>query len=248
MNPFGRSWLIIITLSIAGWATGPTAFAQTARAKMQKQMQQVEQQQEAMQRKLRQIATSESGMPDDPQLQSLHREFITKTEKLAMEYERKKQFDQAREAYQSIVRLVPDYAGGNQGLARVLTYQTSQDRKIVKVLADQTWQDSGVVLTAGMPVKVEVKGVWKVVIESGAEGIDIPKDMRPHDDRIRFGTLIATIVSGPSELAEAKPMRLESGTEFVANNSGKLYMRMFDIEPNDNEGELLVLIQSTFGK
>lgn len=215
---------------------------------MQKQMQQAEQQQQAMQRKLRQIASSESGMPKDPQLLNLHREFITKTEKLAMEYERKKQFDQAREAYQSIVRLVPDYTGGNQGLARVLTYQTSQDRKIVKVQADQTWQDSGVTLTAGMPVKIEVKGVWKVVVESGAEGIEIPKDMRPQDGRIRWGTLIGTIVSGPSELAEAKPIRLESGTEFVTNNSGKLYLRMFDIDPSDNEGELLVLVQSTFGK
>lgn len=215
---------------------------------MQKQMQQAEQQQQAMQRKLRQIASSESGLPVDPELQSLHREFITKTEKLALGYERKKQFDEAREAYQSIVRLVPDYAAGNQGLARVLTYQTSQDRKVFKVEADKAWQDSGVELTTGMPVKIEVKGSWKVTIESGPDGIEIPKELKPSDNRIRWGTLIAAIVSGPSELADAKPIRLETGTEFVVKSGGKLYLRMFDIDPSDNEGEILVLIQSTFAK
>lgn len=233
----------VMALLMSGSAT-----AQSTRAKMQKQMQQAEQQQAAMQKKLRQIASGESGLPEDPQLQSLHREFITKTEKLAMDYERKKQFEQARQAYQSIVRLVPDYAGGNQGLARVLVQQTSRDRKVIKVQADEGWQDSGVVIAEGMPVKIDVKGTWKVTVESGPDGIDIPKEIRPTDSRIRWGTLIATIVKTPSELADAKPMRLESGTEFVAKSTGKLYLRMFDVDPSDNEGEMMVLVQSTFGR
>lgn len=237
-----------IALAVMSLLMSGSVMAQSNRVKMQKQMQQAEQQQAAMQKKLRQIASGESGLPEDPQLQSLHREFITKTEKLAMDYERKKQFDQARQAYQSIVRLVPDYAGGNQGLARVLIQQTSRDRKVIKVEADEGWQDSGIVISEGMPVKIDVKGTWKVTVESGPDGIEIPKEMRPNDSRIRWGTLIATIVKTPSELADAKPMRLESGTEFVAKSTGKLYLRMFDVDPSDNEGEMMVLVQSTFGR
>ena len=37
------------------------------------------------------------SLPDDPQLLGLHKEFVVKAEKLAVEYERKKQFDKARE-------------------------------------------------------------------------------------------------------------------------------------------------------
>ena len=237
-----------IALSVMVSLMSGSAMAQSNRAKLQKQIQQAEQQQAAMQKKLRQIASGESGLPEDPQLQSLHREFITKTEKLAMDYERKKQFEQARQAYQSIVRLVPDYAGGNQGLARILVQQTSRDRKVLKVEANRGWQDSGVVIAEGMPVKIDVKGTWKVTVESGPDGIEIPKEMRPNDSRIRWGTLIATIVKTPSELAEAKPMRLDAGTEFVAKSTGQLYLRMFDLDPSDNEGEMMVLIQSTFGR
>ena len=46
------------------------------------------------------------SLPVDPQLLGLHKEFVVKAEKLAIEYERKKQFDKAREVYESMVRLV----------------------------------------------------------------------------------------------------------------------------------------------
>ena len=210
--------------------------AQSAKAKLKQQQQQMQQQQEALQRRLSEIAGRSSGMPADPQLQTLHREFITKTEKLAVEYERKKQFDKAREAYQSIVRLVPDYPAGNQGLARILNSQSAKDRRIARVQANRDWQDSGVDLIEGMPVKIEVKGTWKVVVECGPDGSEIPKDQRPQNSQIRFGSLIAVVANNSAELAKAKPMRIGAGKEFVAPKSGKLFFRMFDIDPRDNEG------------
>ena len=99
-----------------------------------------------------------------------------------------------------------------------------------------------------MPVHVEVKGTWNVVLETGPEGVQIPEKLKPRDSRIKLGTLIGVIAASPSELDKAKPFIVKSGADFVADKSGRLFLKMFDIEPSDNQGEMLVLIQSTFGK
>ncbi|MGV3484711.1 MAG: hypothetical protein ACO1RT_09865, partial [Planctomycetaceae bacterium] len=107
---------------------------------------------------------------------------------------------------------------------------------------------SGATLAEGMRVHVEVKATWKVVYETGPQGIEIPEEARPRDNRIKLGTLIAVVANSPAELAEAKPFVLDNGTDFIAKANGRLYLRMFDIDPADNDGKLLVLIQSTFLK
>ncbi len=185
-------------------------------------------------------------LPEDPQLLSLHKEFVVKAEKLAVEYERKKQFDKAREVYESMVRLVPNFAAAEAGLERILGNQRSQDRKLVTVEADQMWQDSGVNLQVGMPVHTEVKGIWKVVYETGPKGIEIPKEFQQRDSRIKLGSLIGVIVNSPTELKAAKPFLVEHGKNFTANKTGRLFLRMYDVDHTDNEGKVLVLIQSTF--
>ena len=186
------------------------------------------------------------SLPADPQLLVLHKEFVVKAEKLAIEYERKKQFGKAREVYESMVRLVPNFASAEAGLERILGNQRIQDRKLVTVDANQMWQDSGVNLRADMPVHTEVKGVWKVVYETGPKGIEIPKEFQQRDGRIKLGSLIGVVVNSPAELKDAKPFPVEHGKNFTANKTGRLFLRMFDVDHTDNEGKMLVLIQSTF--
>ncbi len=222
------------------WAQPPGARRNTARQQQQTQ--------QRMQQQMREIANNQPELPSDPQLLGLHKEFIVKAEKLASEYERKKQFDKAREVYESLVRLVPKYSSAEEGLHRILGSQSRQDKKLTEVLANQMWQDSGVALRQDMPVHIEVKGTWKVVYETGPTGIEIPDELRPRDNRIKLGTLIAVIANSPAELAEERPFILEDGKDFVAKKTGRLYLRMFDVDPSDNEGKLYVLIQSTFQK
>ena len=204
--------------------------------------------QQQMQQRMKQAAENQPQLPADPQLLSLHKEFIAKAEKLAGEYERKKQYGQAREVYESLVRLVPNYGAAEAGLQRVLNSQSLQDKKIFQVLANQAWQDSGVSLREGMPVHVEVRGSWKLVFECGPQGIEIPEKMRLPDGRIKLGSLLAVVVGSPDELKDAKPFVLRGGDDFIAKKSGRLYLRMYDVEPSDNEGNLYVMIQSTFYK
>lgn len=206
----------------------------------------VRQLQQRRQQQAQEAAKNQPRLPADPQLLNLHKEFIAKAEKLAVEYERKKQYAQAREVYESLVRLVPKYGTAEAGLKRVLNSQSLQDRKVKEVLANQQWQDSGVTLREGMPVHVEVKGTWKVIYETGPKGIEIPAKMKPQDGRIKLGSLIAVIVNSPNELADAKPFVIQDRDDFIAKKSGRLFFRMFDVDPTDNEGSLYVMIQSTF--
>ncbi|MEO1524616.1 MAG: hypothetical protein AAFX06_04230 [Planctomycetota bacterium] len=220
-----------------------SVFAQGSRQRQQQQRAQRE-----MQKQIEEAIANRPELPTDPQLLSLHREFINKAEKLAGEYERKKQYDKAREVYEAMVRLVPKLPDAEAGVQRIMQLQSLKDRKLVTVLAADAWQDSGIILQEGMPVHIEVKGTWQVVLETGAEGVEIPEKMRPRDPRIKLGSLIGIVAKSASDLETAKPFPIRSGDDFVNKEAGRLFLRMYDLDPSDNQGKLLVLIQSTFAK
>lgn len=203
---------------------------------------------QAQQKQMVRNAATQGDFPTDPDLLALHREFITKAEKLATQYEGKKQYDKAREVYESLVRLVPKYGKAEAGLARILKTQTTKEFKLARVAASKGWQDSGATLVQGMPVYIETKGTWKVVYETGPEGIRIPAEQRPRDSRIQLGSLIGAIISSPEDMEKPKTFIVKPGDNFTAEKSGRLFLRMFDIDPTDNEGIMMVKIQSTFGK
>ena len=180
--------------------------------------------------------------PSDPRLVDLHREFLSKTEKLAAEYERKRDWDRAREVYEAILRLVPKYPKAEAGLGRVVGAQATQDRKIVEVLANQGWQNTGIVLSQGKPVKIIANGAWEVVNRTGPEGLEIPKKMK----RFKLGALVGMIVAGDAK--DAKPFLIGSKTEFIAPETGRLLLVISDVDPSDNRGKMTVQIESTFAR
>ena len=202
--------------------------------------------QKRIQQQMQKAAENQPVLPSDPQLLSLHREFITKAEKLAVEYERKKQYDRAREVYESLVRLVPKYDKAEEGLKRILTTQAMKDRKLTEVVATRDWQDSGATIQKDMPVHFDVRGTWKVVYETGPEGIRIPDELKSRYGRFQLGALIGVIAASPDDLNDAKPFAVTPGHEFISPKTGRLFLRMFDVDPTDNEGKMYVMIQSTF--
>ena len=213
-----------------------------------KQQQDMIKRAQAQQKEMVRNAATQGSLPTDPELLTLHREFISKAEKLATQYEGKKQYDKAREVYESLVRLVPKYEKAEAGLARVLQSQTTKEFKLARVSASKGWQDSGATLIEDMPVYVETKGTWKVVYETGPEGIRIPPDQRPRDSRMQLGTLIGAIISSPDDMEKPETFIVKPGENFTAKKSGRLFLRMFDIDPTDNEGTMIVRIQSTIRK
>jgi len=181
--------------------------------------------------------------PRDPRLVELYREFLSKSEKLAAEYEQKRDLDKAREVYQSILRLMPKYEKAEQAIKRIRDQEATKDRKVLKVMADRDWQDSGVVLQAGKPVHIEAEGTWELTMKTGPDGMEIPKEYR----NFKLGALVGVVNTG-GDPKKLKPFLIGSQEDFVAPQTGRLYLRIYDTDPRDNSGDLSVLIQSTFAK
>jgi tetratricopeptide (TPR) repeat protein len=189
-------------------------------------------------------ASEEPPRPTDPKLVELHRQFITECEKLAEQYKKQKQLDKAREAYEAILRLVPKYPSAEKALADLLLEEATTDRKLVVVHANQGWQDSGVVLQAGKPVIVTAEGEWtfRMNYTLNADGMEIPRELRD----FKLGSLVGMIATADPK--DSKVIALGTRTEFVAETTGRLLLRMYDADASDNVGTLRVTIQSTFAK
>src|SRR5215510_1658062 len=114
--------------------------------------------------------------PTDPKLIELHKEFLTKAEKLADDYERNKQHDKSREVYEAILRLVPAYPRAEEALKKIRELEATTNKKQFTVQANKEWQDSGVVVIEGKPVIIDAQGKWtlKMSYQLGPDGIEIP--------------------------------------------------------------------------
>ncbi|MCO6455237.1 MAG: hypothetical protein J5I93_08045 [Pirellulaceae bacterium] len=186
--------------------------------------------------------------PTEPMLVELHKEFVSKAEKLAAEFETKKQHDKAREVYESLLRLLPEYPAAAQGLQRTMTAQASKDRMTVEVQAAKAWQDTGVTVIAGNPVHIEAQGVWQIGLVTGPRGVEIPKEARFKGNlTFEIGALIGVILDGGNP-DDSEPFLIGEGKEFIAESTGRLFLRIYDWDPSDNRGKMTVLIQSTFAK
>ncbi|HEY5311779.1 MAG TPA: tetratricopeptide repeat protein [Pirellulales bacterium] len=251
---------------------------------------------------------NKSNVPDDPRLLEVHQAFIRGAQKLALEYERKKDLDKAITCYREILRLVPNYGPAQAALTKIIGKQATAKRVVVEVMANKGWQDSGVDVIEGKPVMIRADGHWKMNMHYpvGGDGIEIPKELR----KFNLGALIGIIIppgdqpgahieappesteaaSGenagdkPAEAAPAeqaqpagadaekpaagdatkdesaktkeeeeaekkkpRPFFIGHQADLFAKISGRLYLRMYDSDTDDNVGKIRVDISGTFG-
>ncbi|MCE9529268.1 MAG: hypothetical protein K8R36_24740 [Planctomycetales bacterium] len=181
-------------------------------------------------------------LPDDARLMSLHSEFVKKAEKLAREYEGGKEWGKARVVYEEILKLVPQYPSANAKLVEMIQREAGAQKAVINVKADAAWQDTGIELIEGKPIIILVTGTWvfRLEVETNADGLSIPKDLRDFP----LGCLVGMIPSDDPKLS--KPFVLGSGKQFISDRNGKLFLRMYDTDPSDNRGSLKVEIHGTF--
>ena len=200
-----------------------------------------------------QSGSSNMATATDAKLRELHAEFVTRAETLALEYmqagERAKtdnlkraEFEKARIVAEQILRLVPKYPRAQQIVDRVKQYEANAGTVTFDVAADQNWQDTGVRLIEGKPVSLVAAGSWKFHMEHELtpDGMEIPKELRD----FKLGSLIGIIYTG--DLKDAKPFLIGSKREFDAEKSGRLFVKMHDSDPRDNEGSVTLKITGTF--
>ncbi|HTU26843.1 MAG TPA: hypothetical protein VMF30_15650 [Pirellulales bacterium] len=178
----------------------------------------------------------------DKRLTALHAEFIKKAEKLAGEYVRSKQPDRAVVVYEEILKLVPDEPRAKQQLDKLRQFEAVAGRKVFEVQAKADWQDTGIRVIAGKPLKLAASGNWTLNVsqEVGPDGMEIPKVLKD----VRLGALIGMINDPAAK--ESKPFVIGASTELSTKESGPLLVRIHDPEPADNRGSLTLEITGRF--
>lgn len=180
-------------------------------------------------------------LPDDKRLLALHLEFVKKAEQLGKEYETDKEWGKARAVYEEILKLVPQYKPAADRLAEMINHEAIAKSATVTVKADDGWQDTGLDLVAGKPVTMVASGTWTfhLQVETNADGLTIPKELRDFNP----GCLIGMV---PEPDGKAKPFIVGPAKQFLAEKSGRLFLRMYDTDPRDNAGQLKVEVKGTF--
>ena len=181
-------------------------------------------------------------LPDDPQLLALHKEFVDGAMKLALDYERKKDWDKAKTVYGEILKLVPRYPNAVKRLDALKQQEASADNATFTVRADQGWQDTGLTLDAGKPITIRASGNWTFTLtaELTPDGMQIPEDLRDYN----LGCLMGLIDTGNRN--DFEPFVVGSEHSFTAQKGGRLFLRMYDVDPKDNSGTLKVEFKGTF--
>jgi hypothetical protein len=180
-------------------------------------------------------------LPDDKRLLALHLDFVKKAEQLGKEYETAKEWGKARAVYEEILKLVPQYKPAADKLAEMINHEAIASSATVMVKADESWQDTGIDLVAGKPVTIVATGTWTfhLEVETNADGLTIPKELRDFNP----GCLIGMI---PQPDGKAAPFMIGPSKQFLAERSGRLFLRMYDTDPRDNAGQLKVELRGTF--
>jgi len=185
-------------------------------------------------------------LPNDPELLNLHREFVKEAEKLAQKYEKDKQWSRAKDCYEEILKLVPQYPPAKQKVQELLQMEAQAQTETVVVKADEKWKDTGVSLIEGRPVSFRASGSWtfRLIAPVGANGLKIPDDLREFDP----GCLVGMIVppEGVTDPKEIKPFMIGAEKQMLAPKSGRLFVQIYDNDVRDNEGELNLEIRGTF--
>lgn len=181
-------------------------------------------------------------LPSDERLLAFHRDFVKNAEKLALEYEGKKEYDKALACYQEILRVIPQYAPAQRKVEEFSQRFATANKGTFEVQANKPWQDTGVRVVAGKPIAIRASGTWTFTHTSRttAEGIPIPEELRDFN----LGCLVGVIDTGDPN--DYRPFVIGAGTQFTAEKAGKLLVRMYDVDPADNEGSLKMEFLGTF--
>lgn len=184
-------------------------------------------------------------LPNDPELLNLHRDFVNKAEKLAQKYERDKQWSKAKDCYEQILRLVPQYPAAKQKVQDLLQMESVAQTHVVVLPANEKWKDTGLLLIEDRPVSIRATGTWtfRLTGEVSANGLKVPEELREFDPGCLVGMIIPP---DTTDVKEIKPFMIGTEKQFLAPRSGRLFVQIYDNDVRDNEGELTLEIKGTF--
>ncbi len=181
-------------------------------------------------------------LPADPRLVEIHREFVTKAEKLGDEYARKKDWEKARIVFGEVLKLVPNYKPAVEKLKVINGELSNASKKLVTVEAREGWQDTGIDVTQGSPIAFRCDGMWLLVHESDANGLEIPREIRDY----KLGSLIGVVAKSATPDKDTVPFTIGAQKQMSVPQTGRLLLKMHDLNNEDNRGQMRVEITGNF--
>lgn len=182
------------------------------------------------------------SLPADPRLVEIHREFVSKAEKLGDEYARKKDWEKARVAFTEILKLVPNYKPAVEKMKVINGELSTANKKVVTVEAREGWQDTGIDVVAGTPITFRTEGEWMFAHIGDANGLEIPREMRDY----RLGSLIGVVAKSAVPDKDTVPFTIGTQKQMGMPQTGRLLLKMHDIYNDDNRGSIRVEITGNF--
>ncbi len=173
----------------------------------------------------------------------MHTKFVADAQKLAKQYLKTRQPDRAVAVYRRDLEDCSRRPGGQATTGQPAPKEAVADSKLFVVQANRDWQDTGVRMIAGKPLKLAASGTWTLNMshEVGPDGLDeMPKAIKD----FRFGSLVGRI--DDPDAKEPKFFMIGSGKEVRFDQSGPLSVRIHDTDPSDNLGSLRLEITGRF--
>jgi hypothetical protein len=185
----------------------------------------------------------------DRQHDDIIKDFVTRTHKLALQYQQAGSYGKARDTLELILKVAPEDQQAQSLLDKINRQELSDNKKIIKVMANQSWQKTGIYVVEGKPVALEAKGDWVFVMRRTVtpDGIDVPDDMK----KFPLGSLIGAIAVEDAPVKKEAKKEREGNRPFLigahkvfdqAPATGMLFLKMHDSDESDNQGQLTVTI------
>ena len=190
----------------------------------------------------------------DKQHDDILKDFVNRTHKLALQYQQAGQYNKAKDTLDLILKVSPDNQEAKAMLDKMHKQELSENKKVVKVLANKGWQKTGVQVVEGKPFVIQVEGEWVFVMRRTVppDGLEMPDDMK----KFPLGALIGAI-DAEEPAAAAAPQKKGGNRENDARRpflvgaqktfdrapaTGTLYLKIHDTDESDNQGQLTVTI------
>lgn len=195
-------------------------------------------------------------LPADDRVLKLYMDFVQNAEKLAKEYEAAGKTEMARGVYLEILKIAPNFKPAKQKLEEYHEKEAKADKKTIDVMANKGWQETGIQTIAGKPLRFTATGTWtcKVTQEVGPDGLQISEELKG----LNLGSLVGAIISnekdkpgdksGGDKKEEHKltPFAIGKELEMVPTVTGRLVVRIYDLQTADNTGKLKLEVTGTF--
>jgi hypothetical protein len=182
----------------------------------------------------------------DPELNKLHAAFFKDAEKLAVKYEKDKQWSKAKDCYEQMLKLVPQHPGAKAKYEQLLQMEAGAQSQVLVLGATETWKDTGIVVIEDRPITIRASGTWsfRLAADVTAAGLKFPEELREFDPGCLVGMIVPPDVKDYKK--EVKPFLIGTEKQLIAPKTGRLYVQMYDNYVDDNEGELTIEIRGTF--